>query len=148
MRNRIFNSYKYDQQYKKYHRRTKQEKSISKDASCQYFNTTLPTIERMPETTLNEIVDKYVEMNIAHPFMEGNGRSARLWLDLMLKRSLKKCVDWSKISKNDYLNAMRISPVDSIGIKALIIRIITRRMNEIYHLPFAVEYEMVNGNCK
>jgi cell filamentation protein len=72
------------------------QKNISKGgftfAPCQYFNITLPTIERMPETTLNEIIEKYVGMNIAHPFMEGNGRSTRIWLDLMLKRSLKKCV--------------------------------------------------------
>ena len=66
---------------------------------------TLPNIERMPETTFDEIIDKYIEMNVAHPFMEGNGRSTRIWLDLMLKRTLKRCVDWSKISKNDYLNA-------------------------------------------
>jgi cell filamentation protein len=79
------------------------QKNISKGrftfAPCQYFNITLPSIERMPETTLNEIIDKYVEMNVAHPFMEGNGRSTRIWLDLMLKRSLKRCVDWSKINK-------------------------------------------------
>jgi cell filamentation protein len=109
-------------------------KNISKGgftfAPCQYFNITLPTIERMPETTLNEIIDKYVEMNIAHPFMEGNGRSTRIWLDLMLKRSLKKCVDWSKINKNDYLNAMRISPVNSMGIKTLIEGALTSKIND------------------
>ena len=67
-------------------------------------------------TTFDEITDKYIEMNVAHPFMEGNGRSTRIWLDLMFRRSLKKCVDWSKIDKNDYLNAMRKSVVDSSNI--------------------------------
>ena len=89
-------------------------------APCQYFNITLPTIERMPETTFDEIVDKYVEMNVAHPFMEGNGRSTRIWLDLIFRRSLKKCVDWSKINKNDYLNAMVESHTNSTKIKQLL----------------------------
>jgi cell filamentation protein len=72
----------------------------------QYLDNTLKKIEQMPEYTFDEIVDKYIDMNVAHPFMEGNGRSARIWLDLILKKQLKKCVDWSKIQKNDYLNAM------------------------------------------
>ncbi len=109
-------------------------KNISKGgfsfAPCQYFNMTLPTIERMPETTFDEIIDKYVEMNIAHPFMEGNGRSTRIWLDLMLKRSLKKCVDWSKINKNDYLNAMQVSPIDSTDIKMLIKNALTNKIDD------------------
>ena len=74
----------------------------------------------MPETTFDEIVSKYVEMNVAHPFMEGNGRSTRIWLDLMLKRSLKRCVDWSQIDKNDYLNAMRTSVSDDSEIRRLL----------------------------
>ena len=74
----------------------------------------------MPETTFDEIVSKYVEMNVAHPFMEGNGRSTRIWLDLMLKRSLKRCVDWSQIDKNDYLNAMRVSVSDDSEIRRLL----------------------------
>ena len=74
----------------------------------------------MPETTFDEIVSKYVEMNVAHPFMEGNGRSTRIWLDLMLKRSLKRCVDWSKMDKNDYLNAMRMSVSDDTEIRRLL----------------------------
>jgi cell filamentation protein len=109
-------------------------KNISKGgftfAPCQYFNITLPTIERMPETTLDEIADKYVEMNIAHPFMEGNGRSTRIWLDLMLKRSLKKCVDWSKINKNEYLEAMRISPANNAEIKMLIKNALTNKIDD------------------
>lgn len=78
-------------------------------ANCLHFPTIIPTIENMPETTLDEIVDKYVEMNVVHPFMEGNGRSTRIWLDLMLHRSLKRCVDWIQIDKNEYLTAMRES---------------------------------------
>jgi len=85
-----------------------------------HFTTILPTIEAMPETTFDEIADKYVEMNVAHPFMEGNGRSTRIWLDLMLRRSLKKCVDWSRIDKNTYLESMRRSVVDPAPIKALL----------------------------
>jgi cell filamentation protein len=66
----------------------------------------------MPESTFDEIVLKYIEMNIAHPFMEGNGRSTRIWLDLMLKKRIKRCVDWSKITKSDYMNAMMLSPTN------------------------------------
>ena len=109
-------------------------KNISKGgftfAPCQYFNITLRTIENMPETTFDEIMDKYIEMNVAHPFMEGNGRSTRIWLDLMLKRSLKKCVDWSRINKNDYLNAMSISPVDGTEIKRLVENALTNKIND------------------
>ena len=74
----------------------------------------------MPDTTFDEIVSKYVEMNVAHPFMEGNGRRTRIWLDLMLKRSLQRCVDWSKMDKNDYLNAMRMSVSDDTEIRRLL----------------------------
>ena len=109
-------------------------KNISKGgftfAPCQYFDITLRTIENMPETTFDEIMDKYIEMNVAHPFMEGNGRSTRIWLDLMLKRSLKKCVDWSRINKNDYLNAMSISPVDGTEIKRLVGNALTNKIND------------------
>ncbi len=72
-------------------------------ANSLYLPTTLQTIERMPETSFDEIMDKYVEMNVAHPFMEGNGRSTRIWLDMMLKRSLRQCVDWSQVDKNECL---------------------------------------------
>ena len=99
-------------------------KNISKGgftfANCLYFPKILHNIEMMPETTFDEIVSKYVEMNVAHPFMEGNGRSTRIWLDLMLKRSLKRCVDWSKIDKNDYLHAMRASVSDDGEIRRLL----------------------------
>jgi cell filamentation protein len=120
------------------------QKNISKGgftfAPCQYFNITLPTIERMPETTLNEIIDKYVEMNIAHPFMEGNGRSTRIWIDLMLKRSLKKCVDWSKINKNDYMNAMQISPANSTEIKRLIKTALTNKIDDREMFMKGIDY--------
>ena len=90
---------------------------------------TLQTIERMQENTFDEIMDKYVEMNFAHPFMEGNGRSTRIWLDLMLKRSLKRCVDWSQIDKND-LSAMRESVSDSTHIKALVQPALTTKIDD------------------
>lgn len=89
-------------------------------AMAQYLPKTLNDIEAMPEDTFDQIVDKYVEMNIAHPFMEGNGRSTRIWLDLMFKRQLKKCVDWSKIAKNDYHQAMIKSVTNSEALKAAI----------------------------
>ena len=84
----------------------------------------------MPETTFEEIMDKYIEMNVAHPFMEGNGRSTRIWLDLILKRSLKKCVDWSQIDKNSYLDAMRKSPADSTEIKCLVGNALTDKIHD------------------
>ncbi len=119
-------------------------KNISKGgftfAPCQYFNVTLPTIERMPETTLDEIIDKYVEMNVAHPFMEGNGRSTRIWLDLMLKRSLKKCVDWSKIGKNDYLNAMIQSSANSTAIKKLLKNALTDEIDSREMFMKGIDY--------
>ncbi len=89
-------------------------------APAMYLKENLALIEKMPETTLDQIVKKYVEMNIAHPFMEGNGRSTRIWLDLILKKNLHKCVDWSKIDKRAYLDAMRESPVDASDIFTLI----------------------------
>jgi len=79
----------------------------------RHLDNTLKQIDGMSETTLQDIIDKYIEMNIAHPFMEGNGRSTRIWLDQILKKNLKKCIDWSKIDKNDYLNAMRKSPLNN-----------------------------------
>jgi cell filamentation protein len=84
----------------------------------------------MPESTFEEIVDKYVEMNVAHPFMEGNGRSTRIWLDLMFKRSLKKCIDWSKIDKYAYLDAMRKSVTDVNPIKALLQGALTDQIDD------------------
>lgn len=109
-------------------------KNISKGgftfANCLHFPGTLQVIERMPETSFDEIMDKYVEMNVAHPFMEGNGRSTRIWLDLMLKRSLKLCVDWSQIDKNEYLAAMRQSVSDSSHIKQLVQPALTTKIDD------------------
>lgn len=100
------------------------KKNISKNgfhfASAQYLSDTLEKIDQMPENTFDEIIKKYIDMNIAHPFMEGNGRSTRIWLDLILKKQLKKCVDWSKIQKNDYLNAMVESSRDGNIIRLLL----------------------------
>ena len=109
------------------------QKNISKGgfhfAVSLYLGNTLKQIDEMPETTFDEIVDKYVEMNIAHPFMEGNGRSTRIWLDLLLKKQLKKCVDWSKISKRDYMNAMMLSPTKSEVLKSFLKDALTDDIN-------------------
>lgn len=120
------------------------QKNISKGgfqfAVSQYLGQTLTQIERMPESTIEEIVDKYIEMNIAHPFMEGNGRSTRIWLDLILKRSLKRCVDWSLIDKTEYVEAMRISPVDSTRIKSLIANALTDKINDRETFMKGIDY--------
>lgn len=100
------------------------QKNISKGgfqfAVSRFLGETLKRIDEMPENTFDEIVAKYVEMNVAHPFMEGNGRSTRIWLDLILKKRQKKCVDWSKIGKAEYMNAMVKSPVNSSALKKLL----------------------------
>lgn len=99
-------------------------KTISKGgfvfANGDFLHETLKQIDKMPQSTFNEIVEKYIEMNIAHPFMEGNGRATRIWLDLILIKELKQCIDWSKIDKKDYFDAMKDSPVSDIKIKALL----------------------------
>jgi len=109
-------------------------KNISKGgfpfANAPLPPATLASIEAMPETTFDEILDKYVEMNVAHPFMEGNGRATRIWFDMMLKRSLRKCVDWSKINKNAYHEAMRQSISDSTKIKALVQAALTNKISD------------------
>jgi len=99
-------------------------------APVQFLDNTLKTIEKMPESTFDEIVSKYVEMNVAHPFMEGNGRTTRIWLDLILKKNLRLCVDWSKISKKDYLDAMRKSTTDTKQIKILLENALTDKIND------------------
>lgn len=119
-------------------------KNISKGgftfANCMHFPDTLQVIERMAETTFDEIMDKYVEMNVAHPFMEGNGRSTRIWLDLMLKRSLKRCVDWSRIDKNEYLAAMRESVADSTHVKCLVESALTPLINDREMFMKGIDY--------
>ena len=89
-------------------------------APVMYLEAALRHIETMPQSTYDQIIEKYVEMNIAHPFREGNGRSARIWLDLMLRKELKKVVDWSRVDKPDYLLAMERSPVKDVEIKVLL----------------------------
>lgn len=109
-------------------------KTIWKDGTlfcrAEYLKESLEQIEQMPETTFDEIVDKYVEMNIAHPFMEGNGRSTRIWLDLIFKKNLKQCVDWSKIDKKAYLKAMHASTTDANYIKALLKSALTDQIDD------------------
>ena len=109
-------------------------------ANALYLPDTLKQIDNMTENTIQEIVDKYVEMNIAHPFMEGNGRSTRIWLDQILICSLKKCVDWSKIDKNNYLEAMRISPSDSSKIFKLISESLTDDFNNRELIIKGIDY--------
>ncbi len=99
-------------------------------ASVGYLAETLAAIERMPEENIEQIVRKYVEMNVAHPFMEGNGRTTRIWLDLILKKNLSKCVDWSKIDKTEYLEAMKLSVVDYTDILALIEKALTDKIDD------------------
>ena len=97
---------------------------------AEYLHQNLKAIEQMPETTFDEIVDKYVEMNVAHPFMEGNGRSTRIWLDLIFKKRMKMCVDWSKIDKREYLDAMIASHTDSSRIRELLKLALTDRIED------------------
>ncbi|SEQ44086.1 cell filamentation protein [Lachnospiraceae bacterium RM5] len=99
-------------------------------ASLVYLNVALKNIENMPQSTFNEIIEKYVEMNIAHPFCEGNGRSMRIWLDHILKVELGKVVDWSKVDKEDYLLAMGRSPIKDLEIKELLNKSLTERIDD------------------
>jgi len=120
------------------------QKNISKGgfqfAVSHFLGGTLKQIEEMPENTFDEIVDKYVEMNIAHPFMEGNGRSTRIWLDLIFKKRLKKCVDWSKIGKTEYMNAMILSSVNSTMINNLLKNALTNDINSREMFMKGIDY--------
>ena len=87
-------------------------------------------IEKLPETTFEEIITKYVEMNVAHPFMEGNGRSTRIWLDMMLKKNMGKVVDWQQIPKDKYLSAMERSPINDLEIRTLLQEHLTEKIND------------------
>lgn len=120
------------------------QKNIAKGgfqfAVSRFLGQTLRQIEQMPDETLEQIVDKYVEMNIAHPFMEGNGRSTRIWLDLLLKARLRRCVDWSKIDKDDYMRAMRESPVNSQPIKRLIAGALTTLIDDREMFMKGIDY--------
>lgn len=99
-------------------------------APVMYLEAAIENIEKMPQSTFDEIVEKYVEMNIAHPFREGNGRSERIWLDLMFKMELGKVVDWSRVDKEDYLLAMERSPIRSTEIKVVLSAALTDRVND------------------
>ena len=98
-------------------------------APLMYLEESLQNIEKMPQSSYEEIVEKYVEMNVAHPFREGNGRSARIWLDLIFKKELKQVVDWSKIDKEEYLMAMERSPIKDTEIKVLLKSALTEEIN-------------------
>ncbi|MCL1799039.1 MAG: Fic family protein [Eggerthellaceae bacterium] len=117
-------------------------------AMARFLPETLKAIEQMPEATFEQIADKYVEMNVAHPFIEGNGRSTRIWLDLILKKHLKLCVDWSLIDKKGYLTAMEKSVTDSTQIKALLRKALTDRINDrevfIKGIDYSYYYEQEN----
>jgi len=103
-------------------------------APVMYLQAALEHIEAMPQSTFEEIIEKYVEMNVAHPFREGNGRSTRIWLDMILKKELQQVVDWSKVDKNDYLLAMERSPIKDLEIKYLLKNALTDQIDdrEIY----------------
>ena len=109
-------------------------KNISKGgfrfANALYLDAILPVIERMPETTFEEIIAKYVEMNIAHPFMEGNGRATRIWLDMMLKKNLRKVVDWQRVDKVLYLQAMERSPINDLELRTLLYQALTDQVDD------------------
>ena len=117
-------------------------------AMARYLPETLKQIEEMPESTFEAIVDKYAEMNVAHPFMEGNGRSTRIWLDLILKKNQKLCVDWSKINKKEYLAAMEKSVIDVAPIKALLQSALTDRIDDremfMKGIDYSYYYEQVD----
>lgn len=120
------------------------QKNISKGgfqfAVSHFLGETLKQIDEMPENTFDEIVAKYVEMNVAHPFMEGNGRSTRIWLDLIMKKRLKKCVDWSKIGKTEYMNAMVKSPVNSNTLKKLLKNALTTEIDSREMFMKGIDY--------
>lgn len=123
------------------HIRTKNiSKGGFKFASAEFLPNTLAAIEKMPEDTVENVVNKYTEMNIAHPFMEGNGRTARIWLDLILKKIHKHCIDWSKINKNDYLEAMRLSVTDNSKLKKIILSALTDKTHDREMFMKGIDY--------
>lgn len=118
-------------------------------APAAFLEQTLKSVEKMPEGSFDEIISKYVEMNIAHPFMEGNGRSTRIWLDLMLKKNLGCCVDWSKVGKKEYLSAMVQSPVCDTQLRALLKSALTDRISDrtvfMKGIDYSYYYEQEDG---
>ena len=119
-------------------------KTISKGNTlfclAEHLHNYLQIVEKMPESNFEEIIDKYVEMNAAHPFMEGNGRSTRIWLDLILKKRLGLCVDWSKVEKKEYLNTMIESQTDSTPIKQLLQQALTDKINDRETFMKGIDY--------
>ena len=105
-------------------------KSNFRFASAMYLEEALKKIDEMPQTNFDEIIEKYIEMNIAHPFREGNGRSTRIWLDMILKKEINKVIDWSKVDKEDYLLAMERSPIKNIEIKFLLENALTDKIDD------------------
>ena len=118
-------------------------------ASCMYLEDILHKIDNMPQDTFENIIKKYVEMNIAHPFREGNGRSTRIWLDLILKKELNKVIDWSKVNKDDYFLAMERSPVKELEIRLLLQNSLTDKINDrqvfMKGIDSSYEYEGYNA---
>ena len=128
------------------------KENISKNnfrfASAMYLEEALKKIDQMPQSNFDEIVEKYIEMNVAHPFREGNGRSTRIWLDMILKKELKMVVDWSKINKEDYLLAMERSPIKNLEIKYLLKNALTDKINdrEVYMKGIDTSYNYEGYN--
>ena len=111
-------------------RRVNISKGNFRFAPVMYLQAAIDNIEKMPQSTFDEIVEKYVEMNIAHPFREGNGRSTRIWLNIIMKRELNKVIDWSVVDKEDYLLAMERSPIKDIEIKYILKQALTDKIND------------------
>jgi len=112
-------------------------------APVLYLDLALDSIDKMPQSSFDEIIEKYIEMNVAHPFREGNGRSTRIWLDAILKKELKQVIDWSKVNKNDYLLAMERSPIKDLEIKFLLKEALTDKINdrEVYMKGIDASYD-------
>ena len=123
-------------------------KSNFRFASVMYLKEALSKIDKMPQSNFEEIIEKYIEMNIAHPFREGNGRSTRIWLDMILKEEIGKVIDWSKVNKEDYLLAMERSPIKDTEIKILLGNALTNMINdrEIYMKGIDASYNY-EGYC-
>lgn len=123
-------------------------KSGFRFAPVMYLEAALTNIEKMPQSTFDEIIEKYVEMNVAHPFREGNGRSTRIWLDAILKKELRQVIDWSKVDKDDYLLAMERSPIKDVEIKALLRAALTDKINdrEVYMKGIDASYHYEGYN--
>ncbi len=123
-------------------------KSNFRFASAMYLEEALKQIDKMPQSNFDEIIEKYIEMNIAHPFREGNGRSTRIWLDAILKKEIGKVIDWSKVDKEDYLLAMERSPIKNLEIKELIKGALTDKINdrEVYMKGIDASYNYEGYN--